>query len=222
MNVASASQSCTYDGTLTPPATIPTKTGYTFKGWTVRGVPDGYTRLEYIGFAGTQYISTDFTPNQNTEIRAKYMLTSATTSSWIYGSGTNNPRITGYFSSSGSGNQRFGNSALSRSLPVNQINISVQNKNGHTLNGIFIAYPTVADFTSSGKFLIGAVSSTSTSTSRFKGRMYSLSIYDNGVLKFNFIPAKNQSNVVGMYDTVSKTFFTNAGSGTFTAGPVAQ
>jgi len=36
MNVASASQSCVYDGTLTPPATIPTKTGYTFKGWRVK------------------------------------------------------------------------------------------------------------------------------------------------------------------------------------------
>ena len=28
--------SCVYDGTLTPPATIPTKTGYTFKGWRVK------------------------------------------------------------------------------------------------------------------------------------------------------------------------------------------
>ena len=36
LTVPSASQSCVYDGTLTPPATIPTKTGYTFKGWRVR------------------------------------------------------------------------------------------------------------------------------------------------------------------------------------------
>ena len=35
-NVPSVSQSCVYDGTLTPPATIPTKTGYTFRGWRVR------------------------------------------------------------------------------------------------------------------------------------------------------------------------------------------
>ena len=35
-NVPSESQSCVYDGTLTPPTTIPTKTGYTFKGWRVR------------------------------------------------------------------------------------------------------------------------------------------------------------------------------------------
>ena len=36
LTVPSASQSCVYDGTLTPPATIPTRTGYTFKGWRVK------------------------------------------------------------------------------------------------------------------------------------------------------------------------------------------
>ena len=36
LTVAEESQTCTYDGTLTPPTTIPTKTGYTFKGWRVK------------------------------------------------------------------------------------------------------------------------------------------------------------------------------------------
>ena len=36
LTVPAASQSCMYDGTLTPPATIPTRTGYTFKGWRVK------------------------------------------------------------------------------------------------------------------------------------------------------------------------------------------
>ena len=35
-NVPVASQSCVYDDSLTPPSTIPTRTGYTFKGWRVR------------------------------------------------------------------------------------------------------------------------------------------------------------------------------------------
>ena len=45
-NVASASQSCVYDGTLTPPATIPTKTGYTFKGWRVRDLTCGLSHVD--------------------------------------------------------------------------------------------------------------------------------------------------------------------------------
>ena len=35
-NVPAVSSSCEYDSTLTPPATIPTRTGYTFTGWRVR------------------------------------------------------------------------------------------------------------------------------------------------------------------------------------------
>ena len=52
--------SCIYDGDLTPPSTIPTKTGYTFKGWKTKKifVPDGYTQLEYIENTGTAYINT--------------------------------------------------------------------------------------------------------------------------------------------------------------------
>ena len=45
-NVPVASQSCVYDGTLTPPATIPTKTGYTFKGWRVKDVTCGLSHVD--------------------------------------------------------------------------------------------------------------------------------------------------------------------------------
>ena len=36
MDVQSAANTCTYDDTLTVPSTAPTRTGYTFAGWTVR------------------------------------------------------------------------------------------------------------------------------------------------------------------------------------------
>ena len=40
------------------------------------------------------------------------------------------------------------------------------------------------------------------------------------VMIADYIPAKrNSDNVLGMYDLISNTFFTNQGSGTFTAGP---
>ena len=66
LTVPSTSQSCTYDGTLTPPETIPTKTGYTFKGWTLKhknlynkatGVLHGYPTANYTWYARS---STDF------------------------------------------------------------------------------------------------------------------------------------------------------------------
>ena len=50
LTVPATSQTCVYDGTLTPPpvSSVPQKTGYTFAGWKVRDVPHGYTRVDGI------------------------------------------------------------------------------------------------------------------------------------------------------------------------------
>ena len=54
------------------------------------------------------------------------------------------------------------------------------------------------------------------------GRVYSVKISNNTNIVRDMVPVRRDSDgTVGMYDTVSNTFFTNAGSGSFTAGPVA-
>ena len=53
-------------------------------------------------------------------------------------------------------------------------------------------------------------------------KIYHFKLWSGGNLVRNFIPVKNSSNVVGMYDTVTGTFFTNAGTGDFTPGPLAN
>ena len=46
---------------------------------------------------------------------------------------------------------------------------------------------------------------------------YGMKIYDNNTLVRNFIPVlRNSDNKPGMYDRVTKTFFTNQGTGEFT------
>ena len=49
-------------------------------------------------------------------------------------------------------------------------------------------------------------------------KLYSCKIYNNGTLVRDFVPAKNSSGTIGLYDTVNGACYTNAGSGTFTAG----
>ena len=44
--------SCVYDGTLTPPTTIPTKTGYTFKGWRVKQTDTSCFASQVCGLTG--------------------------------------------------------------------------------------------------------------------------------------------------------------------------
>ena len=52
-------------------------------------------------------------------------------------------------------------------------------------------------------------------------KLYSFKVWSDAGLIRDFIPAKRRSDgAIGLYDAVNKQFYTNAGSGTFTAGPV--
>ena len=54
----------------------------------------------------------------------------------------------------------------------------------------------------------------------FGMKIYGVELFEDSVLVRKLIPAKRKSdNVLGMYDMVTEKFFTNAGTGTFTAGP---
>ena len=61
-----------------------------------------------------------------------------------------------------------------------------------------------------------------TSSPNAKMKLYSFKIYDDsGSLVRDMIPVKRKSdNVLGLYDKVENKFYANAGTGTFTAGPV--
>ena len=61
------------------------------------------------------------------------------------------------------------------------------------------------------------------SVSSGKYAFYSFKMWEGDTLVRDMVPAKNASNVVGMYDLAdpnpATAFHTNAGTGTFTAGP---
>ena len=224
---ASAATQCTYDQTFSLP-TPPTKTGYNFVGWKVMGVPDGYTRLKYIQSNGTQYIDTGI--NQNTlNFQVNLMISySNTNTRYTCGVSSSSPM---YFGRAADGrfeqNQAYTSLTSGKDKPVNlqwgkdsnsnkmklvvtiedQSETLISNSNGTVTNNNFV--------------LIGNNIGSGIST-KLSGRIYFAKIYKNGELVFYGIPAKNSSDVIGMYDAVSKTFFTNAGTGTFAAGPVMQ
>lgn len=53
----------------------------------------------------------------------------------------------------------------------------------------------------------------------FSGRIYSLTLYDNGVLVLNLIPVRRESDgAIGMLDSVHNEFYGNTGLGTFAHG----
>ena len=227
--------SCVYDGALTPPpvASIPQKTGYTFAGWKVRGLPDEYTRLQYVESTGTQYIDTGVSGfnSGDWEIGVKWMITGWSVSyGYVLGVYKNeasnayrvilqNTDNDAYWISANS--KAGGGSVAVTNKPKNVIHTATLMKNTFVFDGQTYSAPTTGDtIPSSAKMtLFGGGGS---NVLKSKSRIYSAYAKKNNVLKFNLIPARrNSDSVVGMYDTVTKTFLTNVGTGVFT-GPVAQ
>lgn len=70
--------------------------------------------------------------------------------------------------------------------------------------------------TRSGNFLL--LTRSSSSHTPIKAKIWRAECYKNGACVFNGIPCLNSSNVAGLYDLVSNTFFQSATSSPLTAG----
>ena len=223
LTVPSESQTCTYDGALIPPATIPTRTGYTFAGWKVRDLPYGYTKLEYIHFCATCGINTQKRIGANFEIYATMMYSSSGTIKHKRVLGSNASIDEDFKVAFYSGTLFYScisgesvNGGIGTPGPDKKFTFGIspewlQYYNGtrKTLN---------RPYTGNANLMIGGRGNADV----MPMRVYNVKMYNDGNLELNLIPAqRNSDNVLGMWDTVGKTFYTNAASGSFTAGPDA-
>ncbi len=217
-NTTYAQTTCEIGGDIILPSP-PTKRGYTFKGWVA-----GYTRLEYIESTGTQYIDTGVAYTDGISIDIKFSTNkSADSSAFLFGFylyqdafGVNTR--SGWDTSTGVLMLYSASDTKSIAVENKTINIISFRNNKYYYNNSELWSPSImpTDRTSSiGLFApIKAIKSYP-----FIGKIYSVTISN----VCNLIPARrNSDNTIGMYDTVSGWFFTNAGTGEFIAGPVAE
>lgn len=232
LNVPSTSASCDYGSNIAiPTSSVPSRPGYTFKGWKLRGLPDGYTKLKYIESSGGQQINTGiFSGGIGLKTKLTLELTTSITSeSAIVGIQDQCSFYEIYFRPYGIGAYH---------APGQQTYISTPNRN-HTSG---LLYTIVSEMTSNSITLnVNGVQESYSGTVQnapdgnhqvtlfrlcnsyaISARLYSAQIWKNGSLVRNFIPAKNSSNVAGLYDMVSNTFFTSSTATPFIAGPTAS
>ena len=218
--------SCVYDGALTPPpvANIPQKTGYTFAGWKVRGLPDGYTKLQYVeSTASGPYIDTGIVPTLNYSIEVKAVREQNRS---LFGSG-NVYNLTG---SAKTYREYFYLGGIQIFFPKDAINHSLVHVWGYNAQqrqiycDNIVVNATVGSTVPTENLWLFARSNKNATIDSGAHKIYYAKLWnETNQLVFNGIPARrNSDSVVGMWDTVTKTFFINAGSGAFTAGPVAQ
>ena len=183
-------------------------------------LPDGYTQLEYIQSSGSQYINTGFKPNQDTKISITVDFPLSGTA-WLYGGRTSaNSNSLGFLCESGS-RYRFDYASSVTALtvkPTGKFTID-SDKNKCYINGELVFTATYTTFASPVNMYIFNNNNNGSLSGGSSAKLYNCSIYDNGVLIRNFIPCKNASGTVGLYDSVNNQFYKNAGTGTFIAGP---
>ena len=185
-------------------------------------LPSGYTELEYIQSSGTQYIDTRFIPTSNTKISIDFQVLSVVADDTIIG--TINPNcVIGYNTTEIYAGFKLGTGT--------SIAIATTVTSRHTAelsNGVFKvdaqqkSFDQVTGFSQTLTALIFASHYTGGSDNAYgkcAAKVYSAKIYESGVLVRDFIPCKNASGVIGLYDLVNNQFYQNAGSGTFIAGP---
>ena len=185
-------------------------------------LPNGYTELEYIQSSGTQYIDTGLKPNQDTRVVTKFdMIQTDTAWRKLWGSGSGSYNLDFALWNSGTTKlQSYYGTKTNNAVPITSMSLNVDaNKNIWKYSGETITFDK-NNFTCAYSMYIFNVNKDD-SSQYFPGMMklYLFKIYDNDVLVRDFIPCKNPSGVIGLYDTVNNQFYQNAGTGTFIAGP---
>ena len=185
-------------------------------------LPDGYTELEYLQSTGTQYIDTGFKPSNYTRVVADFMVDAwGSGTTFLFGAQTsNNQRYCLGFSSSGTMRNDYGTQYTSIDIISAGTRYTAdKNKNVFTYSGSTQTWTQTAETFSNTLTMRLFARDYSSSPGYLKGKIYNLKIYNNTVLIRNFVPAKlNSDGSLGLFDTVSKEFYTNAGTGTFVAG----
>lgn len=180
-------------------------------------LPSGYKRLEYIQSTGTQYIDTLVNIEANKPITLRVVCDCSFNNAGVgNGVGTTIPGNIFYFGTY-NGAYCYG---LGKVDGVTSVAADTERRI-HDLDAVG------KKLTISGKLSLTGLSFAMPTASRTfwlpqwgQGiKLYSCQIYDNGTLVRDFVPCKNASGAVGLYDTVDGQFYANAGTGAFTAGP---
>ena len=178
-------------------------------------LPSGYTQLEYIESSGTQYIDTGLKPTQDYSITIKCQSTGIDSNT--YAGCDTNWQNTGFFV--GVDVFEFGNAGIARiqNYGENPIVLTLDKTGGYKDGVKTWNNASTATFQTVSNLTLFALNRNGTMREYLTGKIYYCTISDNGTLVRNFIPCKNPDGVIGMYDTIGKQFYANAGTGNFTA-----
>ncbi len=192
--------------------------------WNLAGLygrlPSGYTELEYIESTGTQWIDTGLQVKSDTLAEFEYQFTDTNSVNYVFGQiAGSGDGVMGYRSNNGIWWFQRNSEMVSFIDKLKHKVIFSSDGNIYRDNEII---GTRGNFghPKGWTILMFAEHNDNSTIHPGKVKIYNFIFREGSSIVRNFIPARQDSTgTLGMYDTVTNTFFTNQGSGTFIAGP---
>ena len=203
---------------------------------TRRELPADFTRLSYIENTGGAYINSGYLYRGNTQpsrIVAEFEYTDTSANGYLFGAArnTNNAYMLSLHADANRGKLAFtrigetGSGIRFTDIDHDRHRFEYVYQEGVYFDGV-LQQSTVDAANTNITIPIGSNSIGIFTALRANApyanalaRIYAFQIWDDTGLTFNCIPAQRKSDgVIGMYETVTRTFLTNAGTGEFLGG----
>jgi len=200
---------------------------------TESALPSSYQKVEYIQSTGTQYILFNSILSGDSETRTQYSFDiefafdswkSSYATNIFAGFSTDSGSWLGYLNGvlaigiGGSSGQYFGDLDTSKHSYQFYYDSGVCNVVRDDETTISRALSVQNETAPFSLFTAAATGAQNTKFAAI-GKIYSCTVYTGETETLNLIPCyRKADNVIGMYDTVTETFFTNSGTGTFSKG----
>lgn len=206
------------------------ETKIVYGGGTTPAPTTEYQMKHYIESINGGYIDTGYKVNQTTSVEIEFCLDSSTAvSGALFGSrvssGNNDFVIWDDYPTSGgveyvqvnsNGSEYAAEYSSSARFKWHTVNVATDGK--VMIDGRVIGTVSRLNGTHTyNAILLGIISGGTVDSRLYRGKVARCSIYENGVLVKNYLPAvRNSDSEIGFLETVSDTFYTNQGSGTWT------
>ena len=179
-------------------------------------LPSGYAQLAYIKSSGAQYIDTGVAAAKDLKVEAIMDVDESSAWIMILGDYTSSK----YFSWWANGNLAhayFGSKDGTLTFSAGKHTYIADGPNNKWgIDGTSITLePASSDFSGTGGTLYLFSVHNGGSYTSASAKLYSCKIYKNGTLIRDFVPCRNASGTLGLYDLTNNRFYENAGSGDF-------
>lgn len=203
-----------------------TNAGAGYFSYKIKDFPQGYTQLAYIGTDGSSWINTGVSGGSDTlSITCDFKWSTMANYAYIYGNYVNENTNTTRLLLSNTDNRMYAtNNAKANGGSVGfNCARGIRHRIVSSFDRVIIDGTSMATSGTKGTNNSGIIaffkSNVNTGVINIGAIIYSFNIKSNGADVLNLVPAMRDSDSeVGMYDLVSNTFLTNAGTGTFSYG----